>query len=109
MAFDFFAEDNNGNFYQNPICVSFSVSTTTGGAFTADLTNASLTHIHSISAQCLDTASGVTNTTVVSITGFSTTSVSGNIYQFTQNLGILNLAAAGSGRTVYITVIGDQA
>lgn len=109
MSFDFFAEDHNGNFYQNPICVSFSVTTTTGGAFTANLTDAALTHIRSISAQCLNTASGVTNTTVTSVTEFSTTSVSGNVYQFTQNLGILNLTAADSGRTVYITIIGDQA
>lgn len=109
MAFDFFAEDHNGNFYQNPICVAFSVTTTSGGAFSANITDAALTHIRSISAQCLNTASGVTNTTVTSITGFSTTSVTGNVYQFTSTLGVLNLAAAGSGRTVYITIIGDQA
>lgn len=109
MAFDFFAEDNNGNLFTNPMAVAFTVTTTSGGAFSADITNAGLTHVRSVSAQCLNSGSGVTNATVTSLTGVSTTTISGNVYQFTQNLGILNLAAAASGKTVHITVIGDQA
>lgn len=107
MGFDFFVEDNQGSLLSDPILVHATATTDSGGAFTVDLTNVGYTSVVSFQASTLDTASGVTNTTVTSVTTFNTTTISGNVYEFTSLLGVLGLSAVGSGRTVYVTVVGS--
>jgi hypothetical protein len=108
VAFEPFVENSEGSLLADPIIMSDTATTDSSGNFSLDITGISYTSVSTVHATTKDTASGVTNTTVTSVTGFSTSTVSGSVYQFTETLGILNLSAVGSGRTVYITVIGSQ-
>ena len=101
-----FDDVNGSNDFNDPVIIYNQATTDSGGAFSVDVSNVDMTRVHTVHAQCLDTASGVANTTIVSITGVSTTTITGNVYQFSTGLG-LTLAAVGSGRTVYLTVTGD--
>lgn len=110
MAFDFFAEDNNGNFFISPICVSFSVVSDSSGHWSADITNASLTHIHSVIATAKSSDNTPANAITASVSTFTTTAVAGGVSK-PQTVGALGgspVQSAGANVTVYITVIGDQ-
>lgn len=107
MAFDFFVQDNEGNLVDNPMCTVFTATTNSSGEFTVDMTNASLTHIHTAHVSTVAAGTAVTNMGVCNITSLSTTSISGIAYLFTSLLGVLGLTAS-NGQTVYVTVIGDQ-
>ena len=103
MAFDFFVEDSGAGLATDPILMHAAVTTDSSGNFTVNMTDVNYSSVFTVQATTKDTASGVTNTTVTSVTTFNTTTV----YQFSETLGILNLAAVGSGRTVYVTVVGS--
>lgn len=110
MAFDFFAQDNNGNLISSPMCTSFSTTSDSSGHWSVDMTNAGLTHIHSVSAQAMSSDNTPANAVTASISTFSTTTVAGGVHK-AQTVGALGgspVQSAGAV-TVYVTVIGDQA
>lgn len=110
MAFDFFSEDNNGNLFTYPMCVAFSTTSDSSGHWSVDITNAGLTHIHSVSAQAKSSDNTPANAVTASVSTFSTTAVSGGVSKplTVPALGGSPVQSAGSGVTVYVTVIGDQ-
>jgi hypothetical protein len=108
VAFGFYVEDASGNLDANdPIMMCTTATTNSRGNFSVAISDVGYTGVLHVQATTKDTASGVTNTTVTSVTGFSTTAVSGSVYQFTSLLGVLGLDAVGSGRTVYVSVVGS--
>lgn len=109
MAFDFFAQDNSGNLYQSPMCVSFSTTSDSSGHWSVDMTNAGLTHIHSVSAQAMSPDNTPGNSVTASVSTFTTTTVAGGVHK-PANVAVLGgspVQNAGAV-TVYVTVIGDQ-
>ena len=109
MAFDFFVEDNQGNLTQSPMLVHTTATTASDGTFSVNISNAGLTHIYNVHATVLASNNTLANAAVASISSFTTSTVSGIAYQSsTAVLGLLSINAVGAGRTVYITVIGDQ-
>jgi hypothetical protein len=107
MAFDFFAQDDDGDLITNPMCNVFQAVTDSSGNFSVDVTNDNLTNVYTAHVSPKATGSAVTNMMVANITTLTTTTVAGTVYEFTSLLGVLGLTAATS-KTVYVTVIADQ-
>lgn len=110
MAFDFFAEDNNGNLYTYPMCVSFSATSDSSGHWSADITDASLTHIHSVHVTAKSSDNTPANAITASLSSVSLTTIAGGVSkpQTVPALGGSPVQSAGANVTVYVTVIGDQ-
>jgi hypothetical protein len=109
MAFEFFSEDNDGNLYIYPMCVAFSTTSDSSGHWSVDITNAGLTHIHSVSATGKSPDNTPANAVSASVSTFSTSTVSGGVHksQAVPALGGSPVQSAGAV-TVYVTVLGDQ-
>lgn len=111
MAFDFFAMDSSGNLYQSPICSAFSTTTDSSGHYSVDISGVGYTHVYSVSATAKSPDNTPANANTASVSTFSTSAVAGGVHkpQTVPALGGSPVQSAGSGVTVYITVIGDQA
>lgn len=109
MAFDFFASDNNGNLIQSPMCVVGSTTTDSSGNFSLDISNAGLTHIYSVSVTAFSTSTASLSQLYASVSTFSISTVAGKVQQpVNVVLSSPSMTPVGSGKTVYVTVIGDQ-
>lgn len=108
MAFDYFVEDEQGNLVDSPMQVRISTTTDSSGHFFVNISNAGLTHVNSAHAVVKAAGTGVTDIRICSITTLTTSSVAGAVFECTETLGIFNMAAAGSGVTVWIVIEGDQ-
>lgn len=110
MAFDFFAEDHNGNLFVNPMCVAFTTTTNASGVWSVNITNAYLTHIHSVQVTAKSPDNTLANSYTATLSSVSLTSVGGFVFKpATILLGGSPIQSAGNNVTVHVTVIGDQA
>lgn len=110
MAFDFFVEDESGNLTSSPMLVHTTATTASDGTFTVDISSAGLTHVYTVTAVVLAPNNTLANAIGTSISTFNTSTVAGIAYQpSTAVLGVIGIQAVGSGHTVRITIIGDQA
>jgi hypothetical protein len=105
--FTTYTEDTSGDLVPFPLIIQSTSTTNSSGVFTLDISNAFLTHIHSVAVSPLASGTAVTDMMVCNVDSFSTSSVSGAVYKFTSTLGVLGLSPV-NGKTVYVTIIGDQ-
>lgn len=109
MAFDFFVEDEQGNLTQSPMLVHTTATTASDGTFSVDISNAGLTHVYTVSATVVTSNNTLANAIGVSISTFSTSTVAGICYQpSVAVLGVIGIQAVGAGKTVRLTIVGDQ-
>lgn len=106
--FTTYTEDTTGNLVPFPLIIQAAATTNSSGVFTVDISAIGLTHVHTVSVSPLASGTAVTDMMVCNVDSFSTSTVSGAAYIFTSLLGVLGLSPAAS-KTVYVTVVGDQA
>jgi len=108
MAFNFYVSDQSGNLTMEPILLHTTATTASDGTFSVDISDAGLTHVHTVHATVIAPNNTLSNAASTSISTFTTSTVAGIAYSNTLAvLGVLGIAAVGAGRTVYITVVGD--
>lgn len=109
-TFDFFSEDNAGSLFTYPMCVAFSTTSDSNGHWTVDISNASLTHIHSVNVTAKSADNTPANAVTASVNLVTTTTVAGGVSkpQTVPALGGSPVQSAGANVTVYVTIIGDQ-
>jgi len=111
MAFDFFASDSAGNLYTSPVCEAFSTTTDTNGHWSVDISGLGYTHVYAIAATVKSADNTPANAAYASVSTFSTTTVAGGAAK-PVNVGALGgppTQGVGSGVTIYVIVVGDQA
>lgn len=109
--FTTYTEDTSGNLVAYPILVKASATSDSNGHWSVDISNVFLTHVHTVVAQAISPDNTPANAIEASVSSFSTSTVSGGVYK-AANVNLLGgspVQSAGSGVTVYVTVLGDQA
>lgn len=106
--FTTYTEDTSGNLTISPLLIRATATTNSSGVFSVDISNVGLTHVHTVSVSPLASGTSETDMMICNVDSFSTSTVSGVAYEFTSLLGVLGLTAAAS-KTIYVTILGDQA
>lgn len=94
---------NSSGLVQNSLTWSGSATTSSSGAFTADISSAGFTTITSVQVSAVGTTGLALTTPLASVTSTSATSISGVVIL----PGLTGGVFAGSGITVYVTVFGQ--
>lgn len=109
MGFTVSVVDSSGAPNTDPFICHATATTASDGTWSIDISNVGYTNIFSVSAHVISSDNTVANAGYTSISTFSTTTVAGRGVK-PQTVGALGgspVQSIGSGRTVYVTVIGN--
>lgn len=109
MGFNVSVIDAAGAPDTDPLICHATATTASDGTWSVDLSSIGYTNIFTVHAQVISADQTVANAGHTSVSTFSTTTVSGRAVK-PQNVNVLGgspVQSIGSGRTVYVTVIGN--
>lgn len=107
--FDVTVCDTSGTPKTIPFISCGTATTASDGTWSLDISNVGYTNIFSVAAQVISDDQTAANAGYTSVSTFSTTTVSGRAVkpQTITALGESPVQSIGSGKTVYVTVIGN--
>lgn len=109
MGFNVSVINTSGAPDTDPLICHASTTTASDGTWSIDISGVGYTNLFSVQAIVLSSDNTVANAGYTSVSTFSTSTVAGRAVkpQTVPALGGSPVQSIGSGRTVYITVIGN--